>query len=331
MPQKVPLLTHSRLLALVALPAALLLASCASENGADETTPGATSDTEDLESAGSYVHIMDYWKTAADQDRWTSLRQALDGAFDNICGDTFCGGDYSNLHSLGLDCSVSKRTGRVAECVWTFVGSQAAVDAASGKLTVDAPSFQCHVATKSTANALVKGLEADPLHAQVPGAKTSLYDALVPCFAKPIGATPLPAQTKGTFVEALDSFKTGADQNAWISARQQLTDSFDQICGDTFCDGDYGFIQSLAFTCSARSTTNTLGACAWVFGGAYNDVDVNKGGLTVNVKSSRCAVPVKGKATDLAQVLTVAGPLPAIRRPLPGGTATAYDALLGCL
>jgi hypothetical protein len=307
------------------------LLGCESGGQEPSTEVVDEADESDLTSAGSYVPILDYWKTGADQSRWIALRQSLNSAFDNICGDTFCGGDYSNLTSLGLDCSVSRKTGRVAQCVWTFAGSQQSINAKSGKVTVSAPSFQCRVATKATANAVLKALEVDPLYAIIPNTKTSLYDILGGCFGQPIGATALPDPGTGNFVEALDSFTTGEDQLAWIEATQALRGAFDNICGDTFCGGDYSNLASLRFTCSANQKTGALGSCAWVFGGSYTTVAASNGVISVNAKSPVCPVPVSGKAVDLAKALLAPGPQDALNRPLPGGTKSAYDALTGCL
>ncbi|RYE82530.1 MAG: hypothetical protein EOO75_20560, partial [Myxococcales bacterium] len=74
-----------------------LLGLLACGETSDDPSAVTDADEEDLTAAGSYVPIADYWKTEADQTRWFTLRHNLDQAFDDICGDTFCGGDYTNL------------------------------------------------------------------------------------------------------------------------------------------------------------------------------------------------------------------------------------------
>ncbi len=311
---------------LVLLPV-LMMVGC---GGATDDATDASGE-EELTGSASYVAIGDYWKTEADQSRWFALRQKLDQQFDDICGDTFCGGDYTNLQSLGLDCSVSRKTGRVGECLWAFAGSQESVDAKTGSVAVDAPHYLCRVSTKAFGNALLAGLEADPLHATVPGTKTNLYDLIGECFNHPVGGTPLPGGTTGSYVEAPRQNGTEAQISAWYDGRYALKKSFDEVCGDTFCGGDYSNLQSLRFVCGVNGKTDTLGKCEWTFAGSYNTIADASGVITANVKQFTCPVPVKGKASDLGATLAAEGTTPAIRRILPGTTKSAYDALLGCL
>ena len=300
-----------------------------------ESTPADAAaeagDEEELKAAGSYVPILDYWKTEADQNRWLDVRRNLDQAFDTICGDTFCGGDYSNLESLGFNCSVAKKTGRVAECVWTFAGSQESVNAKTGQVAVDAPHYLCRLPTKAFATAVLTGLEADPLRAIVPGTKTSLYDLIGECFNRPTGGTPLPATPAGSHVETPRPDASEADQSAWYDGRFALKQSFDNVCGDTFCSGDYSNIQSLRFVCGVNGKTDELGQCLWAFAGSYDTVAAKDGKITSNVKRFLCPVPVKGKASVLGATLAAPGPIEVIQRILPGTTRSAYDALTGCL
>jgi hypothetical protein len=53
--------------------------------------------------------------------------------------------------------------------------------------------------------------------------------------------------------------------------------------------------------------------------------------MPVSEKSWRCEVPVKGTVPQLMSVVNEASTTDVLHRPLPGGTATAYDALLNCL
>src|SRR4051812_34683592 len=69
--------------------------------------------------ATTYVEARSFWQTQAERDAWSATIAHLESDFDNICGDTFCGGDYANLTSLGLTCAVSSKVGQVHDCVWT--------------------------------------------------------------------------------------------------------------------------------------------------------------------------------------------------------------------
>lgn len=317
--------------ALALLPLVVLFAGCAAQ------TEEPIGDDESDVTATNYVEIGDFWKKPEDQDRWFAVKSKIVSEFDNVCGDTFCGGDYSNLTSLGFSCGVSDKRGSIRDCVWTFTGSAEFVNPTTSTLRTSVPSYQCHVKPKATAAQLATLLAAPgpgrAIDRQLPGTTTSLYDVLFDCFQHPIGASPLNPTfvDKPTYVEALDSFTDGAGQDQWLAARSALKAGFDDVCGDTFCEGDYTNIQALRFVCSVTRSTGNLKSCAWLFGGSYADVAPKTGAVTVNAKSWRCNVPVRGTASQLSSVLTAPGEVAPIRRPLPGGTATAYDALLNCL
>src|SRR4051812_29011417 len=98
---------------LLALP--LLAAACGS------APPDGTLESD--ATATQYVDAEAFWKTDAERDAWSKMIAHIEDEFYGVCGDTFCGGDYSNLTSLGLTCAVSSKVGQVHECVWTFAGS----------------------------------------------------------------------------------------------------------------------------------------------------------------------------------------------------------------
>lgn len=287
--------------------------------------------------ATTYVDILDFWQTPVAQGQWLDARRKLDTEFNDVCGDTFCGGDYANLTSLGFTCGVSSKLGSIRDCVWTFTGSAELVDPTTSALTTSIPSWQCHVKPKTTAAKLSALLSADgpepALRRILPGTTTSLYDVLGECFQHPIDATPLSPQypPKVTYVEALDYASDTGGQSTWLDARGGLKSDFDDVCGDTFCGGDYGNLQALRFVCSITHSTGNVKRCEWLFGGSYATVSERTGAVTVNARAFRCHVPVKGTEKQLAKALTQASSTPAIRRALPGGTASAYDALLDCL
>ncbi|CAN5498676.1 hypothetical protein BH09MYX1_BH09MYX1_56890 [soil metagenome] len=307
--------------------------------GACALTPATDADVGESEDgvATSYVDILDFWQTDVSQGQWLDARRKLDAEFNDVCGDTFCGGDYSNLTSLGLTCGVSSKAGSIRDCVWTFTGSLELVNPTTAALDTSVPSWQCHVKPKTTAaklSALILANGSEPAIRRVlPGTTTSLYDVLGECFQHPIGATAVFPQypPKVTYMEALDYASETGGQGTWIDAREGLRNDFDQVCGDTFCGGDYTNLQALRFACSITRSTGNVKRCQWLFGGSYTEVSPKTGAVTVNAKSFRCDVPVHGTEKQLAAVLTQTSSTPAIRRPLPGGSASAYDALGQCL
>lgn len=285
----------------------------------------ATSDATEASSSTQYVDIMDFGGT--DQGAWYDMRSHLDGAFATE-------GDAGH-QSLGLFCSVTSKLGNVHDCVWTFAGATAAVDSRTAAITVDAPQYQCHFGAKTTGPKLIALLQAstDPLHETLPGTTGSIQDTLDACFQHPIGSTPVTASTdpSPTYVEASDYYASASYRAQWASAKSALELGFDQVCGDTFCGGDYGNIRSLAFVCSVTRSTGNVKECAWMFAGSYA-LPKKSGVEGVDERGWRCEVPMKGTLSQFMSVVNgKSDPNDVLHRALPGTTATAYDALLNCL
>ena len=125
-----------------------------------------------------------YFTTDAQYEAWYSLRAGLEIDFDEICGDTFCEGDYSNITPLRFQCSVQQASGRIGHCVWSFAASNEDIDPRNGDVAVQAPAWSCSIALapQVTIDALLAALAGDsPLHAPLPGSGSSIYDALADC------------------------------------------------------------------------------------------------------------------------------------------------------
>jgi hypothetical protein len=295
---------------------------------------GAGSD-ESAATATQYVGIGEFAGSAY-ESAWYDINHKLTDEFNAACGDTFCEGDFSNLTSGTFSCAVTSKAGDVSDCVWTFFGSLESIDPKTSAITVDAPTFQCHVHPKTTAKKLVALLSGstDALHEPLPGTTGSIYDELVDCFQHPIGATPIsfPQSSAPTYVEASDYYTTSANKAKWQLAKQNLVDGFNNICGDTFCSSDYSDLQSLSFVCSVTKSTGNVKSCEWIFGGSSHWVTANQKSVQIDAKTWSCPVPVKGTMSQLVATLTsTSNPQKPIDRPLPGQTTSAYDALGGCL
>lgn len=296
------------------------LAGCATvsdDSLADEQTVGST----------QYVDILDF---TTEQSAWLGIRSELRQEFDDVCGDSFCEGEYTNLTPLSFTCSVTSKIGKVKDCVWTFAASLAEVDPNNAAIAIDAPTFQCHIRPTTTAKQLIALLtgRTDAIHVPLPGT-TSIYEAIGECFEHPIGQTPLAISGPGSTYVSADAYYTSTTYYLrWRSAKAALSASFDRVCGDTFCGGDYGDLRSLDFVCSVTKSTGNVKSCAWVFAGSNM---VPGASLDVTSNTFRCAVPVQGTLHQLITTLTKDDSTDAIHRPLPGTTTSAYDALLGCL
>ena len=132
----------------------------------------------------AYVDARLYPNQTAGWERFRAAEARLVRGFDQVCGDTYCEGEYHNLQALRFRCSVDAATGHVGECLWTFTGSTARVDMASGRIQVDAQTWACRLplAGNTPLSDLLGTLEGeDPLHAPLPGTRDSIYEGLTVC------------------------------------------------------------------------------------------------------------------------------------------------------
>ena len=134
--------------------------------------------------AGDYVDAVSYFSTDAQYEAWYDARRALERNFDDICGDTFCEGDYSNLRSLRYLCSVDRASGRIGTCAWTFAASNEDIDAATGRITSQRAFWKCRtpLAPATTIEELLVALQGDrPLYAALPHTTATIMDGLIDC------------------------------------------------------------------------------------------------------------------------------------------------------
>lgn len=132
----------------------------------------------------SYVDVYDYFTSDAQFEAWYSLRTRLEAGFDDICGDTFCEGDWSNITPLRLRCSVQRGSGRIGRCVWSFAASNEEIDARTGAIDVETQAWECvlPIAPHTPIDALLAALAGDdPLQTPLPGTDRTIYDGLGDC------------------------------------------------------------------------------------------------------------------------------------------------------
>lgn len=144
----------------------------------------AASDAPASYRPGRYVDIASTLTTDDSYSAWYALRSGLDINFDEICGDTFCEGDYSNIQSLRFQCSVNAVTGRVGMCSWTFAASDESIDARSGAIVSQTMHWQCRapLVRGTTVEELFAAVRGDrPLYATLPHTDQTIYDGLVGC------------------------------------------------------------------------------------------------------------------------------------------------------
>jgi hypothetical protein len=173
-----------RIIQLLNLSAAIVACACSSASAHDEPEP-----IERLASPlaePSYVEAASYFTEPEDIDAWYTLAFALKSDFDDVCGDTFCEGDYSNFQSLRFHCSVEQGSGVIGRCVWTFAASQDEIDPATGEVTVAGQIWTCPMPLEPDTSArdfvhALSSSDEQALYARLPGSERSLYDGLLDC------------------------------------------------------------------------------------------------------------------------------------------------------
>ena len=94
------------------------------------------------------------------------------------------------------------------------------------------------------------------------------------------------------YVDLTSTLQTEADFNTWYEGVYRLRQDFDEICGDTFCEGDYSNIQALRFVCSARAASGEIGQCVWSFAASDERIKPRAGHVRVAIPGFRCVSPL---------------------------------------
>ena len=159
---------------------AILFAALAASALLPQAAPAAAASVHESD----YVEMSAYLQADADFEAWYALRHNLKRNFDDICGDTFCEGDYSNIESLRYTCSVHRVTGRIGMCGWTFAASDEAIEPVHGRIVARTPGWFCRspLVAGTTVESLLQSLQGEaPLYAALPSTSTTLFDGLVDC------------------------------------------------------------------------------------------------------------------------------------------------------
>lgn len=133
---------------------------------------------------GTHVDLIHYPTREAGWDRAYALEGALAQAFDRVCADTFCEGDYSNYRVMEFRCAVLAHRGTVQRCVWVLAASELVVQGDTGQVQVDNGRWTCPVEMRPgvPVEAFFAALEAsDGLMAPLPGLDHGLFDGLAHC------------------------------------------------------------------------------------------------------------------------------------------------------
>ena len=124
--------------------------------------------------------------------------------------------------------------------------------------------------------------------------------------------------------------------NRWNKIKDSLVDGFNNICGDTFCEGDYSNLTSIEFTCSVETANQQIKQCVWLFAGNYPfEVNPNTGAVTTGSKLMKeCKINIPMKVSDAIDYLEKANNgktrETAFEVALPNGVESIYDQLTEC-
>jgi hypothetical protein len=157
---------------------ATVFALCTATQATAKNAAGAYPD-----GAGPYVDMDDYLQ-GSQRDAWSHATYMLMKNFNDVCGDTFCEGEYSNIQELRYRCSVDADTGIVGECVWLFAASEEQINPGDGKIVAQPKLWECvsPLAAQTRAVDLVQALaNQQPLFAELPQTDQSLFDGLIDC------------------------------------------------------------------------------------------------------------------------------------------------------
>lgn len=123
-------------------------------------------------------------------ETFKNAASSLSRAFDVGCGDTFCGGSFSNWTSLGFNCSINDQSGVFGDCSWTFAGAKTSIDETTGKLKNYHETVFCSLDFKGlnaqeVVSQISKKAKAQRgsalLNIVIKGKKISIYDQIVDC------------------------------------------------------------------------------------------------------------------------------------------------------
>lgn len=131
-----------------------------------------------------YVDATHWPTNEAGMDRFFGAEAKLAAAFREVCGDTFCEGEFANLRPMELRCSVDTTKATLKQCLWSFAGSNSSVNPKTGAVSTTAKLFKCKLmlAKDTPVDAFYDVVDGDdPLNAKLPATRRSVHDSLYNC------------------------------------------------------------------------------------------------------------------------------------------------------
>lgn len=146
-------------------------------------------------------------------------------------------------------------------------------------------------------------------------------------FGQPVSASaPSPAR----YVDANDwpTKEAGVDDFGLMEYALNL--SFERLCGDTFCEGEYPNLRPLQLSCSVDTAKGTVRQCLWMFSGSKTVVDPKSGALRPSYRVYECKLPLARDTPVQALYETLHGG-ELLHVKLPMTNRIIYNRLRDCL
>jgi hypothetical protein len=149
-------------------------------------------------------------------------------------------------------------------------------------------------------------------------------------FAQTAVTAPTPAAGATRYVDAVHWPVDEAGMNRFFDAEAKLTASFDRICGDTFCEGEYANLRPMGLRCSVDTAKGTLKQCLWSFSGSSSSVNRKTGAVATMAKVFKCKLML-AKDTPVDAFYDVIDGEDPLNAKLPMTRHSVYDGLYTCL
>jgi hypothetical protein len=136
-----------------------------------------------------YVDLAE-WLDEGGQRALGALTERLRVELDDVCGDTFCEGEYPDFAPVALTCAVEVERGELAGCTYVLAASAAEVDAQSGVIRTSNRFYTCPIPTVGTPAAFLARFAAlgpgeRAMTTVLTAGGGTIFDALAACVAPP--------------------------------------------------------------------------------------------------------------------------------------------------
>jgi hypothetical protein len=142
---------------------------------------------------------------------------------------------------------------------------------------------------------------------------------------------PAPVPAAERYIDATNWPASEAGLERFDKLTEHLSGAFGGICGDTFCEGDYGNLKPMQLRCSVDSTKGTMKQCLWTFAGSYTQINGKSGAVQVNAKLFKCKLPLAKDTPVESFYETLMSATNPLEVKLPMTRKSVFDGLTACL